>query len=187
MHWNWRNSKLRLAGAAAAFAMLGAAAGIGVAFLGGYGWFTEHAVASRASNLTPQQAEEFARMYAVKQLRLAQPQIIEVDNVPGGLAIPRRHPPEETVADRPFVTIEATFLTDGDTSSPGAAVMRESLRPAGAWLFVFRAGGVDVAEWGTHNAVFEVQVLLSDTSGRVLQSGSALLPEIQSAPVAVHR
>ncbi len=186
MGWNWRNRKLRLAGAAAVFAALGAIAGLCGAFVGGYGWFTENAEASRASNLTPQQAEEFARNYAIKQLRLAQPQIIEMQNVPGGQAIPLRHTPE-TEADRPFVTIEATFLAYGDTTSPGAAVMHQALRPAGAWLFVFRAGGVEVAEWDTHNAVFEVQVLLSDRSGRVLQSGSTLLPEIQPETAAVHR
>ncbi len=119
MGWNWRNRKLRLAGAAVAFATLGAIAGLCGAFVGGYGWFTERAEASRASNLTPQQAEEFARNYAVKQLRLAQPQIIETENVPGGLTIARRQLTEGTAADRPFVTIEATFLADGEWGSAG--------------------------------------------------------------------
>lgn len=187
MRWYWRHKKLRLAGAAAAFALLGAAIGLGAAFVGGYGWFTEHAAASRASNLTREQAEKFARNYAVRQLRLAQPQVPELANLPGDLSISRKHPPDETAADRPFVTIEAKFLTDGDTSSPGAAVVREARRPAGAWLFVFRAGGVEVPEWNTTNAVFEVQVLLSDTSARVLQGGSALLPEIRADNAAVRR
>lgn len=187
MQWNWRNRKLRLAGAATAFALLGASIGLGAAFFGGYGWFAQQEIAGRGSNLSPEQAEEFARNYAVRQLRLAQPQVAELASLPGGLSIPRKHPPDETAADRPFVTIEAKFLTDGDTSSPGAAVVRETRRPAGAWLFVFRAGGIEVPEWDTTNAVFEVQVLLSDTSARVLQGGSALLPEIPADKASVRR
>lgn len=187
MRWNWREGRLRLAGAAAAFAILGAAIGLGAAFLGEYGWFTEHAAAGSKSNLSRDEAERFARNYAVRQLRLSQPQVAEAANMPGGLSLPARRAPDETAADRPFVTIEGRFLADGDTSSPGAAVVRESRRAAGAWLFVFRAGGVKVPEWDTANAVFEVQVLLSDTSGRVLQSGSSLLPEIQPDAAAVRR
>lgn len=187
MKWDWRHKRLRLAGFAAAFVLLGAALGLGAAFVGGYGWFTEHAAATRVSNLTPEQAEQFARNYAVQQLRLARPQVVNTDNLPGRLIILQRRSPDETAADRPFVTIEAKFLVDGDTSSRSAAVVRRSSRPGGAWLFVFRAGGVEVPEWGSTNAVFEVQVLLSDTSGRVLQSGSALLPEIPPDTAAVHR
>lgn len=176
-----------MAGGAIGFALFGASIGVSAAFLGGYGWFSEPAGAARASNLSEEQAEEFARSYAVRQLRLAQPQVVDVANFPGGLAVPRKHPTDETAADRPFVTIEAKFLEDGDRSSPGAAVVRDSGRAGGAWLFVFRAGGVEVPEWDTTNAVFEVQVLLSDTSARVLQGGSTLLPEIPSDKAAVRR
>ena len=187
MRWNWQERRVRLAGVAIAFTLIGASIGLGAAFLGRYGWFTERDTTVRASNLSREQAEEFARGYAVRQLRLAQPQVVDVANFPGGLAVPRKRLPDETAADRPFVTIEAKFLADGDTSSPGAAAVRESHRAGGAWLFVFRAGGIDVREWDTTNAVFEVQVLLSDTSARVLQGGSALLPEIPAEKAAVRR
>ena len=60
MKWDWRHQRLRLAGFAAAFALVGAALGLGAAFVGGYGWFAQHAVATRVSNLTPEQAEQFA-------------------------------------------------------------------------------------------------------------------------------
>ncbi|MEP6871450.1 MAG: hypothetical protein ABI939_06310 [Anaerolineaceae bacterium] len=169
------------------FTLIGASIGLSAAFLGEYGWFTQQETAPRTSNLSPEQAEEFARGYAVRQLRLAQPQGLDVANFRGGLAIPQKRLPDESAADRPFVTIEARFLADGDTSSPGAAAVRGSHKPGGAWLFVFRAGGVEVAEWDTTNAVFEVQILLSDTSARVLQGGSALLPEIPAERASVRR
>lgn len=187
MQRNQRHRRLRLAGAATAFALLGAAFGLGAAFIGGYGWFSEHAAASRASNLTLEQAEQLAHTYAVGQLRLSQPPVAEMASLSGRLPLQRQRAADTTVADRPLVTIEAKFLAGGDTASPGAAVVRESRRAAGAWLFVFRAGGVEVPEWDTSNAIFEVQVLLSDSSGRVLQSGSALLPEIRPDTAAVRR
>ncbi|MEO6398124.1 MAG: hypothetical protein ABIP13_06615 [Tepidiformaceae bacterium] len=185
MRSDWRRRPSRLAGLGAALALLGVALGASVG-LAGDQIGPENQSPPRLSNLTPEEAERFARAYAVQQLRLAQPQMAESAPLPGGASSERRRPPAGTSADRPFATIESRFLANGDTSSLGT-LARSTRRGAGAWLFVLRAGGVEVPEWETTNAAYEVQVLISDSSGRVLQSGSTLLPEIRPETAAVHR
>ena len=185
MRWDWRRRPSRLATVAAVVALLGATLGASVG-LAGLQNGPDSQSAPRLSNLTPEEAEGFAHAYAVQQLRLAQPQLTEFAPLPGGLSRQRRRPPAGASEDRAFVTIESRFLADGDTLSRGI-LARSAPSRTGAWLFVLRAGGVEVPEWDTTNAVYEVQVLISDSSGRVLQSGSTLLPEIRPEAAAVHR
>lgn len=175
-----RDERLRLVLCSLAFVLIGGLIAVTAAGVGGYGWFADRDHAEGATNLTPQEAERIARGYGEQQLRLVQEASKAETRLPGG--IPTSAPQPSLIGSEAssLVKVDSRFL-----SSAGSAPAGAKPGAAGAWLFVFRAEGIHVAEWRTRDAALEIQVVLSDASGRMLQAGITLLPREPEKAAAI--
>jgi hypothetical protein len=152
----------------------GGAIALLLAAAGGYGWFARESSPNQVSKLAPAEAERIARGFATQELRLVQDASRAESRLPGS---PTANDSQHDAVNGPetrLAMIENKFLAPGGANGAG-----------GAWLFVFRAGGIGVDEWHTSNAVLEVTVVLSDVSGRMLQTGTTLLPHADDAAAGV--
>lgn len=165
------DERLRLALWSATFVVLGGLMALGVAALGDGGWFAGDADPERTTNLSPREAERIARGYGEQQLKLVQEASKAESYVPGGAPVSAPQPSQVGSEVSALVRVDSRFLSPAGGEQAVAKQGR-----AGAWLFVFRAEGIHVAEWRTREAALEIQVVVSDVSGRMLQAGVTLLP-----------
>lgn len=170
--------RLRVATLAAAFVLLGCVIGVLAAAIGGYGWFEHEQVSQQTTNLSPQEAEGIARRFGEEQLRLVEQASRAESKLPGGGPTAEAEPAAPGAVSTPLKTVESKFM--GGDATVSATNARD-----GAWLFVFRVDGISVEEWRTHEAVLEIQVVVSDESGRILQSGTALFPKPPEKAAAI--
>lgn len=174
------DERLRLALGSAAFVALGGLVALGIAIFGGDGWFAGDAGSERTTNLSPQEAERLARGYGEQQLKLVQDASKAEGRLPGGAPTSASQPAQIGAETSALVKVDSRFLS---SAGSGQTVAKQG--SAGAWLFVFRAEGIHVAEWRTRDAALEIQVVLSDASGRMLQAGVTLLPREPGKAAAI--
>lgn len=65
------------------------------------------------------------------------------------------------------------------SQTTGSQYVDEGARD-GAWLVVLRVSAVALPGWETTDGVFEVEVLLADRGGKLLQGGTALMPQARA-------
>ena len=174
------DERLRLALWSLAFVAFGGLIALGASALGGYGWFGGSIGTEQTTNLSPQEAERIARVYGEQQLTLVQEASKAESHVPGGAPASAPQPSQVGSEASALVKVDSRFLSP---AGGGQAVANPGT--TGAWLFVFRAEGIHVAEWRTRAAALEIQVVLSDASGRMLQAGVTLLPHEQDTAATI--
>lgn len=174
------DERLRLVWWSAAFVVFGGLIALGAAALAGYGWFGGSMGTEQTTNLSPQEAERLARVYGEQQLKLVQEASKAESRLPGGVPTSPRQPDRIGAEASALVKVDSRFL-----SAAGGGQTAAKQDGAGAWLFVFRAEGIHVAEWRTREAALEIQVVLSDASGRMLQTGVTLLPREPDKAAAI--
>lgn len=153
------------------FVGLGGIVAVAGARVAEYGWFSQREAAPEGSNLTANQAERIALAYAEQQFGLVEEASRLEQRTPPGVAARPTTVTRVGMDSSPLVVVESRFFAPSGNANPPFEAAS-----GGVWLFVFRAGGIPVAEWRTRDGTLEVQVVLSDVSGRMLQAGVTLLP-----------